>query len=324
MDLYHRGRRHRRRPATAQRRNRAVCLEGAASRRRVARSSDSTAAGGAKIHNPNAGAAKITTASVNPATISSSRSTPKPAVGIASGCAAGRQQQLGERLGLRAVHRLGDQHRRPDLPDRPTSAAEVNLEDCNGCGVRTGAGRTTGYGLNGAPCLLRRAGPDAARAGARGWLVDRPDRAVAGGVPELRAWAGRNDTTILAESDGSDLRRLRHRPPMGVVRSAAQAAALSSGAGRSRPTRPPRAEAESVGPTPAPRTGGGCGVADWGWQDNGWGVNVLGPVVCFAATGAPDDAPPDARGRAGDRSDRAVAVDVTERGPGRSRTTRRS
>ena len=30
---------------------------------------------------------------------------------------------------------------------------------------------------------------------------------------------------------------------------------------------------------------GGCGVAGWGWQDNGYGLNVAGPVVYFAATG---------------------------------------
>jgi hypothetical protein len=30
---------------------------------------------------------------------------------------------------------------------------------------------------------------------------------------------------------------------------------------------------------------GGCGLAGWGWQDNGWGVGVMGPVVRFAADG---------------------------------------
>jgi hypothetical protein len=30
---------------------------------------------------------------------------------------------------------------------------------------------------------------------------------------------------------------------------------------------------------------GGCGVADWGWEDNGWGQGVLGPVIYFATTG---------------------------------------
>ena len=29
----------------------------------------------------------------------------------------------------------------------------------------------------------------------------------------------------------------------------------------------------------------GCGVSGWGWQDNGWGVGVLGPLVYFATTG---------------------------------------
>src|SRR5439155_7053144 len=26
----------------------------------------------------------------------------------------------------------------------------------------------------------------------------------------------------------------------------------------------------------------GCGLKGWGWQDNGWGVGVMGPVVRFA------------------------------------------
>ena len=27
------------------------------------------------------------------------------------------------------------------------------------------------------------------------------------------------------------------------------------------------------------------GIRGWGWQDNGWGVGVLGPEIYFAATG---------------------------------------
>jgi phosphatidylserine/phosphatidylglycerophosphate/cardiolipin synthase-like enzyme len=30
----------------------------------------------------------------------------------------------------------------------------------------------------------------------------------------------------------------------------------------------------------------GCGLDGWGWQDNGWGVGVLGPPIYFATTGA--------------------------------------
>lgn len=29
----------------------------------------------------------------------------------------------------------------------------------------------------------------------------------------------------------------------------------------------------------------GCGLAGWGWQDDGWGINVLGPTVSFQTTG---------------------------------------
>jgi phosphatidylinositol-3-phosphatase len=29
----------------------------------------------------------------------------------------------------------------------------------------------------------------------------------------------------------------------------------------------------------------GCGVQGWGWQDNGWGVGVLGPLIRFQTTG---------------------------------------
>ncbi len=30
----------------------------------------------------------------------------------------------------------------------------------------------------------------------------------------------------------------------------------------------------------------GCGLANWGWNDNGYGIGVLGPVVYFAQSGA--------------------------------------
>ena len=29
----------------------------------------------------------------------------------------------------------------------------------------------------------------------------------------------------------------------------------------------------------------GCGMSGWGWQDNGWGIDTLGPVVYFEADG---------------------------------------
>ena len=29
----------------------------------------------------------------------------------------------------------------------------------------------------------------------------------------------------------------------------------------------------------------GCGLSGWGWQDNGWGVGVRGPLIYFAGNG---------------------------------------
>ncbi|HEY7914688.1 MAG TPA: hypothetical protein VIG62_22435, partial [Blastocatellia bacterium] len=30
---------------------------------------------------------------------------------------------------------------------------------------------------------------------------------------------------------------------------------------------------------------GGCGLSGWGWQDNGWGVGVMGPLIYFQTSG---------------------------------------
>jgi hypothetical protein len=29
----------------------------------------------------------------------------------------------------------------------------------------------------------------------------------------------------------------------------------------------------------------GCGLSNWGWQDNGWGLGVFGPLIRFATSG---------------------------------------
>jgi hypothetical protein len=29
----------------------------------------------------------------------------------------------------------------------------------------------------------------------------------------------------------------------------------------------------------------GCGLTGWGWQDNGWGTGVMGPLIYFETTG---------------------------------------
>ncbi|PYR93834.1 MAG: hypothetical protein DMF84_08490 [Acidobacteria bacterium] len=50
------------------------------------------------------------------------------------------------------------------------------------------------------------------------------------------------------------------------------------------------AEAFRIGSTTSTRVNledcSGCGLSGWGWQDNGWGVGVLGPEIFFAASGS--------------------------------------
>ena len=29
----------------------------------------------------------------------------------------------------------------------------------------------------------------------------------------------------------------------------------------------------------------GCGLSNWGWEDNGWGSGVMGPLIYFATSG---------------------------------------
>ncbi len=149
--------------------------------------SDATAAGGKKMRHPDAGAAKITTASTNPANYFE----------VTFNAEAGR----GYRLWLRgkgdgnswandsvfvqfnksvtssgaATWRIGT-----------TSAAEVNLEACSGCGVSGWGWQDNGYGSNvlGSAGVLLCVGPaNAPRADPRGRVRDRSDRAVADNLP---------------------------------------------------------------------------------------------------------------------------------------------
>ena len=55
----------------------------------------------------------------------------------------------------------------------------------------------------------------------------------------------------------------------------------------------------------------GCGLSGWGWQDNGWGVGVRGPLGYVAGNGAQ---PLRIQTREdGHRSDRAVSKSLTDR-----------
>jgi hypothetical protein len=57
----------------------------------------------------------------------------------------------------------------------------------------------------------------------------------------------------------------------------------------------------------------GCGLSNWGWQDNGWGTGVLGPLIRFSRTGVQ-------RLRVQTRED-GLAIDQIVLSPGRYLTS---
>jgi len=163
--------------------------------------SDATAAGGAKMRHPNANAAKIATASANPANYFE----------VTFNAEAGR----GYRLWMRgkadsnswandsvfvqfnqsvtssgaATWRLGT-----------TSAAEVNLEDCNGCGVSGWGWQDNGYGTNvlGPLVYFSATGPQTLRVQTRedGFAIDQIVLSPAAYLSKSPG-APKNDTRIL-------------------------------------------------------------------------------------------------------------------------------
>ena len=323
--------------------------------------SDATAAGGARIRNPNLGAAKITTASVNPASYFE----------VPFYAEAGRGYHLWVRGKAESNNWANDSvFIQFDFSVTSTgtaawrigttSAAEVNLEDCNGCGVSGWGWQDNGYGNNVMGQLIYFA--------TTGWQKVRVqvredglsiDQIVLSHTPFVSTSPGtlKNDTTILTEADGSGTPPPPPPPPptAEIVLWAAEAPVRvgwqvqpdASAAGGSRIWNPNanlakvttasatpaayfemtfnaeegkgyrlwiRGKAElnnwandsvfvqfsgsvtsgnastwRIGTTSAAEMNleecSGCGVAGWGWQDNGYGTNILGPLVFFENTG---------------------------------------
>jgi hypothetical protein len=109
---------------------------------------DSTAAGGARLTNPDVGAAKIVTASANPASyaeLTFTASAGKPyrlwVRGITLNNSPYNDSAFVQFSGSvdssgNPVYRIGT-----------TSAAEVNLEDCSGCGLSGWGWQDNGWGI---------------------------------------------------------------------------------------------------------------------------------------------------------------------------------
>jgi hypothetical protein len=326
---------------------------------------DSTAAGGARIYNRNLGAAKISTASAAPADYFE----------IPFYAEAGKAYQIWIRGKAESNNWANDSvylqfdnsvtgSGAATWRIGTTSATEVNLEDCNGCGVSGWGWQDNGYGNNvaGTRVYFAATGQQTLRVQVRedGLSIDQ---IVLSSTTYATSSPGtlKNDTTILAENDGTGTppppppdpnptsagdvvmyaaeapivsgawgvesdstaaggAKLRHANANAAKLATALANPvnffeLTFNADAAKPYRIwIRGKADSnnwandslfmqfdravdVNGTPIWRIGttaaaeynledcSGCGLSEWGWQDNGWGIGVMGPVVYFDSSG---------------------------------------
>ncbi len=327
---------------------------------RWSRLADSTAAGGYRLSNPNAGAPKMTGPLASPAdyfelTFNAVAGTPyhlwlrgKATSNSYSNDSAYVQFSGSVSSAGAPIWRIGT-----------TSAATVSIEDCSGCGVAEWGWNDNAYGSVAAPFHFAETGPVTVRVQVRedGLSIDQimlsPDKFLS-----ASPGATKFDVNIYPENTGGDAGTPPPPPDSSgtLVVYAGKAPALAGAwttvadssaaggaalvlpnAGRAKVTAAlasPTDYAElTVGVTagkayrlwirgkatsnlysndsvfvqlsgsvdasgnPIYRIGttaaadvnledcGGCGLSAWGWQDNGWGVGVMGPVVYFATSG---------------------------------------
>ena len=345
---------------------------------------DSTAAGGARLTNPDLGAPKIVTASANPAsyaelTFTASAGQPyrlwvrgitlnnSPYNDSAFIQFSGSVDSVGN-----PVYRIGT-----------TSATEINLEDCSGCGLSGWGWQDNGWGIGvyGPQIFFQSSGTQTLRIQVRedGFSIDQ---IVLSPSTYLFTSPGalKNDNTILPASNGapaptptptpvptptptpiptptptptpappssSDIVMWAANVPTSNLHGAWIQQSYSTAAGQIALRNPDkgaakittastnpvdyfdvsfyaeagkqyrvwlrgRADADywgndsvfvqfsgslntsgqaayRIGTTSALEVNledcSGCGLSGWGWQDDGWGVGVLGPTISFQTTG---------------------------------------
>jgi hypothetical protein len=317
---------------------------------------DTTAAGGARLRNPNAGAARIDTALANPVHYFE--------------MTFDAQSGTGYRLWIRgkadsdywgndsvhvqfsgsvtdtgsAVYRIGT-----------TSATFVNLEDCNSCKISGWGWQDNGYGAGvlGPLIYFQTSGTQTIRVQVRedGFSIDQivlsPDTFVTTSPGALK-----NDTVILPKSGGGgggsgSMTAVMYASEAEVKAGNWTVVADSTAAGGARLRNPNagaarintplanpvdyfemsfsaqagtpyhlwlRSKADNdgwandsvwvqfsgsvtasgsavsrIGTTSAEMVNledcSGCDLSNWGWQDNGYGAGVLGPLIYFQSTG---------------------------------------
>ena len=100
-----------------------------------------------EMRQPNAGAAKLASASATPANYFELTLLRRSGQRLSALAARqGRQQQLGERFGLRAVRQLGDERRQPRLADRHDLGDRSQPRGLHGCGVSSWGWQDNGWG----------------------------------------------------------------------------------------------------------------------------------------------------------------------------------
>jgi len=325
---------------------------------------DGTAASGVKVRLPDAGAAKITTAAASPANYFDMVFTAE----------AGRPYRLWIRGRADPNHYTNDSAfvqfsgsvtdtGSPVWRIGTTSATEVSLENCNGCGVSNWGWQDNGWGGLGTPVYFAASGTQRIRIQQRedGLAIDQ---VVLSPVTYFSTPPGAhlNDSTILPPQGGGGTTEPPPPPPPpppsggDIVLWASSASTVRGGwrvvsdgtaAGGSRIHHPDAGAAKITQARSSPthyveltftaeagrayrmwirgkadnnywandsvfvqfnnsvtssgsaiwRIGtsnatevnleecNGCGVSNWGWQDNGWGAGVLGPLVYFRTTG---------------------------------------
>ena len=321
---------------------------------------DGTAASGVKMRQPDAGAAKLTSASASPANYFE----------MSFSAEAGRPYRLWIRGRADANHYSNDSAfvqfsgsvtsgGSPIWRIGTTSATEVSIEDCNGCGVSNWGWQDNGWGGFGTPVYFAATGTQRIRIQQRedGLSIDQIVLSPATYF-STRPGALHNDSTILSEQGASGSSTPPPPPPSSdeIVIWTADATTMAgawrlvsdaTAAGGRRIHHPDAGAAKRTQALGAPTdyfemtfeavagrayriwlrgkadnnywandsvfvqfdnsvTSGGastwrigttsaaevnleecnaCGVANWGWQDNGWGSGVLGPLVYFNRTG---------------------------------------
>ncbi|MDQ3346833.1 MAG: phospholipase D-like domain-containing protein [Acidobacteriota bacterium] len=330
---------------------------------RWSRVADSTAAGGFRLSNANAGAAKITQASAEPAdyfemTFNAVAGIPyhlwvrgKAVSNNYNNDSVYVQFSTSTLQGGAPTWRIGS-----------TSAAAVTIEDCSSCGLADWGWNDNSYGGLGVPVYFSDTGPVTVRVQVRedGLSIDQillsPDKFLSispGAVkfdvkiyPEASGGVGlpteppppsatEVDTRVIHA--GVDSTRIGAWTTVADNTAAGGQALMLPNTGRAKvstalaepadyaeltvqvePGRAYRlwlrgkATSNSYGNdsvfvqfsgavdengTPIYRIGAteaavvnledcsGCGLSGWGWQDNGWGTNVLGPRIYFGAAG---------------------------------------